>query len=254
LEKKKPLIQSLERSLDILEIVRDATAAIRSTDVAQQAGLRVPTANNILRTLFQRGYLRQDANSRYLLGPECFKLYSKASDSFSDLRRVVGTPVRELAEGTGDTAFFGCEYYGTLFCVALSQGGGQLVVSPQQSWLEQLHCTAAGKIVIAEKGVEWYAGLCRREPPKKLTPCTIVTVQGMVSEIEQIRQVGYALSVGESAEEIAALGVAVHDRSGMFVGSLAQSFPALYLESGRIEPARRAKRLHQIAERIAREL
>lgn len=251
---KKPLIQSVDRALDILEIVRDGTEPVRSSDVAQKAGLQVATTNNFLRSLFQRGYLAQDANSRYLLGPECFKLYSGAADRFTELRRVANGPVKELAGKTGDTTFFGCEYYGSLYCVSISVGGGQIVVPSQQSWLEKLHCTAAGKIVIAEKGIEWYAELCRRQPPKSLSPRTITTVEGMIPEIEKIHKKNYSLSVGECAEEIAALGIAVRNRSGEFVGALGQSFPALYLESGQINPAKRAEQLQTVAKGIGNEL
>jgi DNA-binding IclR family transcriptional regulator len=247
---KKPLIQSLERALDILEIVRDGNGPVRASAVARQAGLRVATASNIVRTLYQRGYLAQDENHRYLLGASCYKLYNAASDRFSEVRRVVSGVVRELAEATGDTTFFGCECHGSLYCIAISIGDGHLVVSPHQSWLDLLHCTAAGKVVIAEKGVEWYSDLCRQQPPKALTPRTITTPAAMATEITTIRETGYALSVGECAEEIAALGVAVRNRAGELVGALSQSFPALYLENGRVEPVTRAAMLQRHAERI----
>jgi len=74
MEPRKTLIQSLDRALDILEIVRDGAGSLRSSDIAERAGLGVATAHNIIRSLYQRGYLAQDENSRYLLGPECFRL------------------------------------------------------------------------------------------------------------------------------------------------------------------------------------
>ena len=89
MEKKKSLIQSLDRALDILELVRDSAGAVRSSDIAEKVGLGVATAHNIIRSLYQRGYLAQDDNSRYLLGPECFKLYQGVSDNIAALRRVV---------------------------------------------------------------------------------------------------------------------------------------------------------------------
>lgn len=250
MEKKKSLIQSLDRALDILEIVRDSSESSRSMDIAEKMGLRVATTNNILRSLYQRGYLAQDENSRYTLGPECFKLYQDASDSFEELRRIVSAPVKELAEKSGDTTFFGSEYYGTLYCVAISVGGGQLVVSNTQKWLDLLHCTAAGKVIIAEKGVEWYKKVCAKKEPVKLTSRTIVTCDGMAREIEKIQRDGYALSIGESAEEIAAIGVAAYNNDGTFVGALAQAFPAIYLETGKVDPKERNLILKQYTREI----
>lgn len=254
MNKKKPLIQSLDRALDILELVRDSSKPLRSKDIAARMGMRVATTNNILRSLYQRGYLAQDENSRYALGAECFKLRRGVSDEFAELRRVVSAPVRELADKTGDTTFFGCEYYGNLYCVAMSVGGGQLVVSNTQNWLELLHCTAAGKVIIAERGVAWYERICGKRKPLRLASRTIVDLGGMECEIEKIKRDGFALCVRESGEEIAAIGVAVYNRAGELAGALAQCFPAVYLESGRIEPLARSQVLRRYADEMKKQM
>jgi DNA-binding IclR family transcriptional regulator len=253
MEKKRSLIQSLDRALDILELVRDSESPIRSSDIAGKVGLGVATAHNIIRSLYQRGYLAQDENSRYLLGPECFKLYKGASDNFDALRRIVSPPVAELAADTGDTTFFGCEYFASLYCVSLSIGGGSLVVNNTQNWLDLLHCTAAGKIIIASKGIEWFARICKRKQPKQLSSRTITTPEAMLMELEKINQQDYALSIGECSEDISALGVAVNDASGKLIGSLAQSFPSIYLDNGKIVPSERAALLRKYAEKISHE-
>ena len=254
MEKKKTLIQSLDRALDILELVRDKDDSVRASDIADKLGLGMATAHNIIRSLYQRGYLTQDDNSRYLLGPECFKLYKRASSDFDELRWVVNAPVAELADKTGDTTFFGCEYFGSLYCVSLSVGGGQLVVINTQEWLDQLHCTASGKIIIARHGVEWFTRLCKRKKPPRLTDKTVTTPEAMAAEIDAIRLRGYALCIGECHEGIAALGIGVYDANGKFIGSLGQSFPSFYLESGKIIPAERAALLQKYADKISHEI
>jgi DNA-binding IclR family transcriptional regulator len=251
---KKGLIQSLDRALDILEIVRDSNMAMRASNIAEKAGLGVATAHNIIRSLYRRGYLAQDENSRYLLGTECFKLYKDGWDRFDNLRKIVSNEVKKISEKTGDTTFFGCEYSGSLYCVSLSLGHGQLVVNINQDWLDLLHCTAAGKIILAEKGIDWFIKLCKKKPLKQLSPKTIVTVEKMGVEIEKIHRDGYSLSIDECAEGVAALGIAVYDSEGKFVGSLAQSFPTSYLQNGKVEPVKRAELLTESAKRISHEL
>ncbi len=254
MEKKKTLIQSLDRALDILELIRDRDDSVRASDIAEELGLGVATAHNIIRSLYQRGYLTQDDNSRYLLGPECFKLFKRAASNFEELRRVIDPPVAELAKKTGDTTFFGCEYYGSLYCVSHSVGGGQLVVQNQQRWLEQLHCTGCGKMIIAHYGIEWYERLCKRKKPQKFTEKTILTTNDMAQELELIDKQNYALSIGECYDGIAAIGIAVYDAKGGFVGSLSQSFPSFFLESGQVVPKERAALLQKYAEKISHEL
>ena len=251
---KKTLIQSLDRAFDILEIVRDSSGAVRATDIANQLSLGVATAHNLIRSLYARGYLTQDENNRYLLGPECFKLYSAAGNNFDELRNIVSAPVQNLADESGDTTFFGCEYYGTLYCVSISTGGGQLVVTAKQDWLEKLHSTAAGKMINAQKGIQWYKKVCTNNPPQKFTEKTITTIKSMNAETLEIKKNAYAVSDKECSDEVAAVGVPVYDKDNKFVGSLAQSFPSFYLENGKIVLEERVKLLNSYAEKISNEL
>ncbi|MFA6713954.1 MAG: IclR family transcriptional regulator [Victivallaceae bacterium] len=253
-EKKKSLIQSLDRALDILEIVRDSSTPVRSTDIAQQLGLGIATAHNIIRSLYTRGYLAQDDNSRYVLGPECFKLCRVISDVFEDLRQVVKNHVQKLSENTGDTAFFGVEHHRSLYCISVSMGKGQLVVSDKQEWLEKMHCTAVGKIIIAERGIDWFEKLARQNPFKKFTGRTITSPAEMAAEIKGIKTSGYALSRDECSTGISALGIAVYDKNGKFVGALGQALPTAYLDSGEIIPEERVELLRATAKKIQNDL
>lgn len=254
MEKKKTLIQSLDRALDILEIIRDSSAPVRATDIAEKLGLGVATAHNIIRSLYIRGYLGQDENNRYVLGPECFRLYREAAEPFEQLRKAVVPQVGALAAATGDTTFFGTEYYGTLYCVSLSVGNGQLVVSGKQDWLNKLHCTAAGKIIIAEKGLDWFKRIAAKQSPEKFTNCTLTTSSAMEKEIVKIKKSAYALSIDECSGGVSALGIPVYDKAGKFIGSLAQSFPTMYLENGTVNPDKRVKLLRSFAVKIVEAL
>lgn len=250
MEKKKTLIQSLDRALDILEIIRDSSAPVRATDIAEKLGLGVATAHNIIRSLYIRGYLGQDENNRYVLGPECFRLYREAAEPFEQLRKAVAPQVSELASATGDTTFFGIEYYGTLYCVSLSVGNGQLVVSGKQNWLDKLHSTAAGKIIIAEKGLEWFKRIAAKQSPEKFTSHTLTTSTEIDEEIAKIKKTAYALSVDECSVGVAAIAIPVYGNAGKFIGSLAQSFPSMYLENGTVNPDERVRLLQSFAVKI----
>lgn len=59
---RKNLIQVVERALNILEVIRDSKEPMRAIDIARQIELSSAAANNIVRTLFIRGYLDQNEN------------------------------------------------------------------------------------------------------------------------------------------------------------------------------------------------
>ena len=103
----KTLIQSVDRAIEILEIVRDADGPVRAAMIAHEMELPLKTAHNLIRSLLQHGYLVQNEEKSYQLGPECFLLADQAKGPFSQLGRQVGDAVLELHRKSGMAAFFG---------------------------------------------------------------------------------------------------------------------------------------------------
>ena len=79
----KTLIQSVDRAIEILEIVRDADGPVRAAMIAHEMELPLKTAHNLIRSLLQHGYLVQNEEKSYQLGPECFLLADQAKGPFS---------------------------------------------------------------------------------------------------------------------------------------------------------------------------
>lgn len=247
---KKTLIQSIDRALEAMNIIMNAGRPVRSSEIATKMELEPRTMHNIIRSLYLHGYLAQDNESRYLLGPECLRLCNMVKSNFESLGFAARAPVSSLAKQTGNTSFFGCEYYATLYCVALFHESGYWMINGKQDWLNTIHATAAGKIIIAEKGIEWFAKICKNESLERFTDKTIVTQEAMALEIEKIKNNGYALCISEHLPGVSALAVAVKMPDGQLIGTLAQSFPDYLLETGRIIPEERVKVIHQAAEKI----
>ncbi len=67
-------VQSVERVFDILELMASAGGAIGVSELADRAGLPLPTIHRLIRTLVDRGYVRQLPTRRYALGPKLIRL------------------------------------------------------------------------------------------------------------------------------------------------------------------------------------
>ena len=103
---KKPLIQVLERAFDILEMLGRTKRAYRSSEIAAELNLSQQTVNNLLRTLYERGYLSQTERREYRLGGQCFYL-GACADRWQELRKETGKVLPELRKETGLTVFAG---------------------------------------------------------------------------------------------------------------------------------------------------
>ncbi len=94
-------VQSLERAFDLLERMADAGGEVGLSELSAGSGLPLPTIHRLMRTLVACGYVRQQPNRRYALGPRLIRLGESAS-------RLLGTWARphlaRLVEETGETA------------------------------------------------------------------------------------------------------------------------------------------------------
>src|SRR5690348_1791084 len=61
-------VQSIERAFDLLEMLADGDGALGLSELAAVSGLPLPTVHRLMRTLVNRGYVRQEASRRYTLG------------------------------------------------------------------------------------------------------------------------------------------------------------------------------------------
>lgn len=72
------LIQSVLRGLDILGVVAQRPEGLRLSEVADQLGLKAPTAHKLIRTLVSRGFVERSRRPiRYRLGPAMLELAAR---------------------------------------------------------------------------------------------------------------------------------------------------------------------------------
>ena len=94
-------VQSVGRVLDLLEIVGDAGGEIGLSELAAKSGLPLPSIHRLVRTLVQRGYMRQLANRRYALGARLVPLGQVAGTMLGAWAQPVLT---ELVDALGESA------------------------------------------------------------------------------------------------------------------------------------------------------
>ena len=94
-------VQSIERAFDLLEMLADAGGALGLSELSTVSGLPLPTVHRLMRTLVNRGYVRQEASRRYTLGSRLIRLGEISS-------QMLGTWLRpflaQLVRLTGETA------------------------------------------------------------------------------------------------------------------------------------------------------
>ncbi len=246
---KKPLIQSLERALDILETLEVSRESLRSIDIAEKLKLKTNTASNIIRTLYERGYLAQDEDRRYKLGARCWHL-GACADKWSRIREKSLPVMHEVSEDTGELTFLGVLENFRLLCIGMFEGNGVIRVAKEQVENDNLHCSASGKVLLAFLSDKEKETFFKKVKLVSYTQNTLSDEKSLRDEFIRIKEQGFATCQNEHSDAISAVGVPVFDKNGKVIASLAQSFPSYFIECKKISFAERAELLKRASQKI----
>jgi IclR family acetate operon transcriptional repressor len=219
-------VQSVDRTLQLFELVLRAPRELGLRDLAETSGLPVGTAHRLLTVLVARGYLRQDEQSRrYRVGPTALELASRVSAS-DGLLALAQPVLRELVQATGESANLAVLDGDRAVYVAQEQGPRMVRVFTQVGNRVPLHATGAGKVLLA-----WQSSGAREATVQRLnlepsTRATITDAARLAEELERIRHRGFALDDEELEEGVRCVAAPVLDRSGSVRASLSVSGPA----------------------------
>ncbi len=243
-------VQSIERAFDLLEMLADAGGALGLSELSTVSGLPLPTVHRLMRTLVNRGYVRQEASRRYTLGSRLIRLGEISS-------QMLGTWLRpflaQLVRLTGETANLAMLDGDEVVYIAQVPSPHSMRMFTEPGRRVQPHCTAVGKALLAELPPGEARALLERDGMPAYTPTTITDPDLLIAHLEVIRKQGYAIDEGEQEIGVRCFAVAVPDAPGSL--AISTSGPQTRMTddaAARIVPAlKRAAR--EISEAIAAE-
>ncbi|WP_175409707.1 IclR family transcriptional regulator [Streptomyces sp. TRM64462] len=201
-------VQSLERAFDLLERMADAGGEVGLSELSSSSGLPLPTIHRLMRTLVACGYVRQQANRRYALGPRLIRLGESAS-------RLLGTWARpylaRLVEETGETANMALLDGDEIVYVAQVPSKHSMRMFTEVGRRVLPHSTGVGKALLAHTPPEEVRALLARTGMPAATDKTITTPEGFLAALELVRETGYAVDDNEQEIGVRCLAVSVPD-------------------------------------------
>jgi IclR family acetate operon transcriptional repressor len=237
-------VQSLERAFDLLERMADQGGEVGLSELSAGSGLPLPTIHRLMRTLVACGYVRQQPNRRYALGPRLIRLGESAS-------RLLGTWARpylaELVEATGETANMALLDGDEVVYVAQVPSRHSMRMFTEVGRRVLPHSTGVGKALLAAVPPQEVRALLARTGMPAATERTITEPDAFLAELGRIRELGYAVDDNEQEVGVRCLAVTVPDSPT--AAAISISGPA-----GRVTEAATDKIvpvLHEVAGRLA---
>ncbi|MEN5073713.1 IclR family transcriptional regulator [Isoptericola cucumis] len=187
-------VQSVDRAIDLLEIMTDLGGDAGLSELAAAAELPLPTIHRLMRTLVVRGYARQLPSRRYTLGPRLIRLGESAG-------RQLGASARphleRLARELGETANLAMIDRDMVVYVAQAASSHSMRMFTEVGRRVYCHCTGVGKMVLSELPDTTVREIVGRVGMPPATDLSITNVDDLLAEMAKIREQGYAVDDGE---------------------------------------------------------
>ncbi|GAA1878570.1 IclR family transcriptional regulator [Actinomadura bangladeshensis] len=197
-------VRSLERAFDLLEHLADAGGEMALSELTEVSGLPMPTIYRLMRTLVNKGYVRQEPSKRYALGPRLVRLGEGAS-------RLLGTWARpvlaRLVDEVGETANMAVLEGDEAVYVAQVPSKHSMRMFTEVGRRVQPHCTGVGKALLSQLSDQKVREILARTGMDAHTPKTFTDPDALLAELRRIREQGYALD--DEEQEIGVRCVAV---------------------------------------------
>ena len=227
-------VQSVERTLDILESLVEFGSEVGLVEISQAVNLPLATVHRLLGTLIQRGYVKQNQHNRkYSLGFRALQMGHDMRQRFS-LRLEARPFLQRLVQRVGESANLAVLDDGEVVYIDQAQSSRILRMFTQVGNRLPVHSTGSGKALLAFLPADVVDGILRRFGMPARTQRTITDINVFRDELSKTRQRGYALDDEEQEEGVRCLAVPVRDASGQVVATLSVSGPVTRLNDANV--------------------
>ncbi|MGH0256165.1 SMP-30/gluconolactonase/LRE family protein [Sinorhizobium meliloti] len=229
---------ALAKGLALLDLIAEAPKPLRFADLQKMSGVPKPTLARMLKTLMVFRLIRQDETTgAYLLGHRFVELSHRVWDKF-DLVSAAIPELDRLASELGETVAL-CRLDGQRVVYLEERSSGGLGVLIEVGRRVPIHCTAAGKVLLAFQEPSFARSLAGQITYDRFTPNTITDSQALEADLVLTRARGYAVSYEEHLAGVNSVAAPIAGRDGVPLGALVVLGPASRLDSSAIHPAGR---------------
>jgi len=222
--KQKYRVHSLERGLDLIELLAKTPAGKSLKELSLEAGFNMSTAHRILNALKARGYVRQEeANLRYKPTFKLFELGTRAVESLN-LREEAIPTLQELADRTGESAYLIIRDENEALCLERIDGFHYVkILALKVGGRMPLHLGAGPRVLMAYLSDEEVDRTLRLKGLPSWTSKSITDPAKLKKSLRKIRKEGYSISVDDVVEGAAAIACPVKNWKGDVVAAISIS-------------------------------
>lgn len=211
-------VLSLARGLRVIEAFDGRLQGLSIADISRATELSRAAVRRLLITLELLGYIEATGRKYRLrhrvlhLGMSYLSSNSLATVSQAAVQKIT----EELDESSSVCVLDGDE----VLCVAAAVRRGLMSLDVATGSRLPIHCTAAGRVLLAALAEEQLLARLKPIEPKALTAKTIVSRESLAADIRRVREQGFSIIDEELEAGVRAIAVPIASKEGHVVVSL----------------------------------
>lgn len=212
---------ALEKAFLILRKLASSERAIGLAELSEEIELPRQTIHRVLQQLVETGLIiRAPQRDRYEIGPEMTRLSAMALASLN-VRPPIRALLNQLVDLTEETCNVGVLDQDDVVYIERVEGISPLRLQLQTGSRVPVHCTAIGKLLVAEQHKNVRSRILQATPLQPFTPSTLIDPEALEAEFAAIRSQGYSFNNEEYVVGLTAIAVAIRDHEKKAVAALA---------------------------------
>ena len=227
--------QSLTRALNLLERLSETPTGLNLTDLSYQLGMPTATVHRLLNTFEEFDFVEQDEEQGlWFVGLKAFTV----GNSFLHRRDFVASArphMHTLVEQCGETVNLGVIDNGEAVFISQVESREVMRMIVRLGSRSPIHASGVGKALLANMPEQQLTGILQQRGLARYTEHSIDNPAQLRDELQQIRQLGYALDDEEHAIGLRCVASAIFDENGQALAAISLSGPKARVTDSRLD-------------------
>jgi IclR family KDG regulon transcriptional repressor len=221
---KKSPCNTLAKGLTILEVVADISdeRGVNFNTIVESSRMNRSNVYRYLMTLLELGWVERDEETmRYSIGSRLLQTASRSVQKF-DLRSRAVPILQELSEETRKTVHLAVFEPPLIVYVEKIVYKPLPIMQSRPGLTGHCHSTAVGKAMLATMSEHAIREILP-ESLESYTPATIISLDDLLEELAEARQLGYTHEFEENEIGVGCVGAPVFDYAGKIIAGISVS-------------------------------
>ncbi|MCT9090403.1 helix-turn-helix domain-containing protein [Streptomyces sp. ASQP_92] len=214
------LIGSVQRALRLLEAVGSHMDGAPAKQLAREAGLPLPTAYHLLRTLTHEGYLRRE-HGVFVFGPAVERL--AVGGALQNRRSKIANSMARWRDSLGVPIYFAVYREGEIEIAGVADTPEAPAVEEWADFRETGHAHAIGQCLLSQLDERTREDYLDRHPVQAITPYTVRDRRALTERLATTQRMQPVVERQEYA--LGTVCAAIPVRAGSSVATVAISVP-----------------------------